>query len=178
MNVLETDRLRLRHLTPDDAAFIVELVNEPAWTHFIGDRGIRTPEEARAYIATGPAAMVARYGFGLGAVELKEGGTPIGICGLIKRETLPDVDLGFALLERCWRQGYAREMAAAVLAYGRTTLKLPRVVALTTPDNERSGRLLEKVGFRFERMVRLDATKPACRLFAFPAPADVGPPKI
>jgi len=90
---------------PADAAFIVELVNEPAWTHFIGDRGIRTTEEARAYIATGPAARVARYGFGLGAVELKEGGTPIGICGLIKRETLPDVDLGFALLERCWRQG-------------------------------------------------------------------------
>ena len=178
MIVLVTDRLRLRHLTPDDAAFVVELVNEPAWTHFIGDRGIRTLDEARAYIATGPAAMVARYGFGLGAVELKDGGIPIGICGLIKRDSLPDVDLGFALLERWWRQGYAREMAKAVLAHGRTTLKLPRVVAITSTDNERSARLLGKLGFRFERMVRLDATKPESRLFAFPADVEVGPPKI
>ena len=122
--------------------------------------------------------MVARYGFGLGAVELKDGGTPIGLGGLIKRETWPDVDRGFALWERWERQGYAREMAAAVWADGRTTLMLPRVVALSTPDNERSGRLLEYLGFRFERMVRLDPTRPDCRLCAFPAPADVGPPRI
>ena len=122
--------------------------------------------------------MVARYGFGLGAVELKDGGTPIGLGGLIKRETWPDGELGFALWERWGRQGCAREMAAAVWADGRTTLKLPRVVARTTPDDERSGRLLEYLGFRFERMVRLDPTRPDCRLCAFPAPADVGPPRI
>ena len=122
--------------------------------------------------------MVARYGFGLGAVELQGGGTPIGLGGLIKRETWPDVGRGFALWERWGRQGCAREMAAAVWADGRTTLKLPRVVARTTPDDERSGRLLEYLGFRVERLVRLDATRPDCRLFAFPAPADVGPPRI
>ena len=122
--------------------------------------------------------MVARYGFGLGAVELKDGGTPISLGGLIKRETRPDVDRGFALWERWGRQGFAREMAAAVWADGRTTLMLPRVVALTTPDNERSGRLLEYLGFLLERLVRLDPTRPDCRLCAFPAPADVGPPRI
>jgi RimJ/RimL family protein N-acetyltransferase len=102
MIVLETARLRLRHLTADDAAFILELLNEPAWHRFIGDRGVRTLDAARDYIATGPLAMQVRCGFSLGAVVLKETGTPIGICGLIRRDTLPDVDLGFALLERWW----------------------------------------------------------------------------
>ena len=163
--VLKTDRLRLRQLNADDAAFILELVNEPAWLQFIGDRGVRTLEDARTYLVTGPVAMYARLGFGLWAVERKDGGAPVGICGLIKRDTMPDVDLGYALLERFRGCGYAREAAAAALAHGRDTLKLARVVALTSPDNERSVRLLDKLGFRFERMIRLVENKPESRLF-------------
>jgi ribosomal-protein-alanine N-acetyltransferase len=165
MIVLETQRLRLRPLQADDAAFILELLNEPAWTQFIGDRGVRTLDDARSYIAAGPVAMYASHGFGLGAVELRESGVPIGICGLIKRDTLPDVDIGFALLARFWGHGYAHEIAAVVLAHGRVTLKLPRILAITAPDNVRSVQLLEKLGFRFSGMVRLDEKKPESRLF-------------
>ncbi len=167
MIVLETARLRLRHLNADDAAFILELLNEPAWHRFIGDRGVRTLEAARDYIATGPAAMQARCGFSLGAVVRKETGTPIGICGLIRRDTLPDVDLGFALLEPWWGSGYAYEIAAAVLLHGRDVLKIPRIVAVTAPDNTRSAQLLEKLGFRFERMIRFDPSKAESRLFVW-----------
>lgn len=163
--MLETERLRLRELTPDDAGFILELVNEPAWWRFIGDRGVRTLDDARAYIANGPAAMYRNHGFGLWAVERKDQAVSLGICGLIKRDGLSDVDLGFALLERFWGHGYAHEAAAAVLAHGRDCLKLPRIVAITSPDNERSGGLLEKLGFRYDRMIRLAADKPESRLF-------------
>ena len=165
MLTLETPRLRLRTLTAEDAAFILELLNEPAWIRFIGDRGVRTLDDAREYILTGPAAMVARLGFGLLAVELKDGGVPTGICGLIKRDTMTEVDLGFALFERHWGRGYAYEAALAVLAHGRDVLKVPRVVALTDPANDRSGRLLEKLGFRFDRMVRFSNRVPESRLF-------------
>lgn len=174
MTVLESQRLRLRPLCADDAAFILELLNEPAWGRFIGDRGVRTLDDARAYIAAGPVSMYASHGFGLGAVEVKESGVPVGICGLIKRDTLPDVDLGFALLERFWGHGYAQEIAAVVLAHGRATLKLPRILAITAPDNVRSMQLLEKLGFRFCGMVRLDVSKPESRLFVLQDQA--GPP--
>jgi RimJ/RimL family protein N-acetyltransferase len=167
MIVLETARLRLRHLTADDAAFILELLNEPAWHRFIGDRGVRTLDAARDYIATGPAAMQERWGFSLGAVVLKETGTAIGICGLIRRDTLPDVDLGFALLARWWGHGYAHEIAAGVLHHGRDVLRIPRFVAVTAPDNTRSALLLEKLGFRFERMIRFDPAKAESRLFVW-----------
>ncbi|MCX6951352.1 MAG: GNAT family N-acetyltransferase [Verrucomicrobia bacterium] len=162
---LETPRLRLRELEPGDAGLVLELVNEPAWKRFIGDRGIRTLDDAQSYIRTGPRAMYERFGFGLWLVEAKDNlATPLGICGLLKREGLDDVDLGFALLERYWGRGYAFEAAAAALAYGRDRLKLPRIVAITSPDNERSGRLLEKLGFRHDRMIRLAADKPESRL--------------
>lgn len=173
MIVLETTRLRLRHLSADDAGFILELLNEPGWHRFIGDRGVRTLDAARTYIATGPAAMQARCGFSLGAVIHKESGTAIGICGLIRRDTLPDVDLGFAFLERWQGQGFAHEIAAAVLHHGSVGLKIPRIIAVTAPDNFRSARLLEKLGFRFERMVRLDPAKDECRLFAWCGDASV-----
>jgi len=165
MTGLETERLRLRPLVADDAAFVLELVNEPAWLQFIGDRGVRTLEDARGYIATGPAAMQARHGFSLAAVELRADGTPVGICGLIRRDTLPDAELGFALLERHWRNGYAREAAAAVLARADASKQFPRLLAITDPRNERSARLLEKLGFRSERMLRMAEDKPESRLF-------------
>ncbi|MCX6046578.1 MAG: GNAT family N-acetyltransferase [Chloroflexi bacterium] len=165
MNVLETDRLILRWLTVEDAEFIFELVNEPAWLQFIGDRGVRTLADARDYILRGPLDMYNRLGFGLYAVVLKESGIPIGMCGLLKRATLQDVDIGFAFLARFRGQGYGYESAAAVLEYGKNVLGLPRIVAITMPDNVNSIQLLEKLGLRFEGMVRLSEHEPALNFF-------------
>ena len=152
MSVLSTPRLTLRELTPEDAAFILKLVNEPAWLLYIGDRGIRNPADAEAYIRKGPLASYAQHGFGLWLVVRQEDGVAMGICGLIKRDTLPDVDIGFAFLSRFHRQGYAYEAATATLAYGRERLGLKRIIAITAPANAASINLLEKLGLRFEKM--------------------------
>ena len=154
MTVLQTSRMTLRRLTPADAPFIRELVNEPSWIRFIGDRGVRTEEDARAYLVKGPIAMYERHGFGLWMCESRESRESreaLGICGLIKRDTLEDVDIGFAFLPRYWGRGYAHESAAAVLDYGREVLELDRIVAITSPDNTSSIRLLEKLGLRLEK---------------------------
>ena len=151
MTVLQTGRMTLRRLTPADAPFIRELVNEPSWIRYIGDRGVRSEEDARAYLLKGPIAMYERYGFGLWMCESRESGEALGICGLIKRDSLEDVDIGFAFLPRYWGQGYAQESAAAVLDYGREVLELDRIVAITSPDNTPSIRLLEKLGLRLEK---------------------------
>jgi RimJ/RimL family protein N-acetyltransferase len=166
LKVLETDRLNLRRLSPDDAEFILELLNDPSFLRFIGDKGVRTLDDARDYILNGPVDMYNRLGFGLYLTELKEGGVPIGICGLIKRDSLEDVDIGFAFLPKFRAKGYAHESAAAVMAYGKTVLGLKRIVAITSPDNYASGRLLEKLGMRFERMIRLSKDAPEVRLFS------------
>jgi RimJ/RimL family protein N-acetyltransferase len=165
MKVLETQRLILRLLSVNDADFILELLNDPGWLRFIGDKGVRTPEDARAYIRQGPMAMYARYGFGLYLTELKEG-VPIGICGLIKRDGLADVDVGFAFLPAFRAKGYAHESAAAVMAYGRQTLGMGRIVAITSPDNHSSIKLLEKLGMRFEHLMRLPGDTEEVSLFA------------
>jgi RimJ/RimL family protein N-acetyltransferase len=165
LKVLETDRLILRWMSADDAPFILELVNEPSWLHFIGDRGVRTIEDARNYIRNGPIEMYARLGFGLYLTERKEDGAPIGICGLLKRDSLEDADIGFALVPRFWGKGYAYESASAVMAYGKQVLGLKRIVAVTSPGNDRSVRLLEKLGLRFERMVRLSGDADEVQLF-------------
>lgn len=164
--ILETDRLILRQLSVADSAFILELVNDPLWLRFIGDRGVHTREEAQDYILKGPVAMYARLGFGLYLVELKRTGLPLGICGLIKRDALEDVDLGFAFLPAYRAQGYAYESAAAVLAHGQSAFGLKRIVAITSPDNDRSARLLEKLGFTFEKVIRLPDDEGAVKLFA------------
>jgi [ribosomal protein S5]-alanine N-acetyltransferase len=140
----------LRHFVPDDASFILELVNEPGWKKYIGDRGINTPDDARKYIEAVPIASYNKNGFGLWAVELKDGGTLVGMCGLIKRDSLDDVDIGFALLSRFEGFGYAREAATATLVYARDQLGLRRVVAITTDDNDRSGHLLKQAGMHCE----------------------------
>lgn len=147
----ETDRLALRKLSTADAAFMLDLLNQPAFLRFIGDRGVRTIADAEKYIEQGPIDSYARLGFGLYLVERKADSVPIGICGLLKRATLKDVDIGFALLPQYWSQGYACEAAAAVMAYGKDVLGLSRIVAIVTPNNERSIRVLEKIGLRFER---------------------------
>jgi RimJ/RimL family protein N-acetyltransferase len=166
LKVLETDRLNLRWLSTDDAEFILELLNDPSFLRFIGDKGVRTLDDARDYILNGPVDMYNRLGFGLYLTELKESGVPIGICGLIKRDSLEDVDIGFAFLPKFRAKGYAHESAAAVMAYGKTVLGLKRIVAITSPDNYASGRLLEKLGMRFERMIRLSKDSPEVRLFS------------
>ena len=165
MKVIETDRLNLRWLDTDDAQFILELLNDPAFLHFIGDKGVRTLNDAQNYILNGPAAMYARLGFGLYLTELKEGEVPIGICGLIKRDTLEDVDIGFAFLSDFRAKGYALEAAAAVMTYGKDVLGLKRIVAITTPDNQASGKLLEKLGMQFEQMICLSEGAEEVRLF-------------
>lgn len=153
MQVVEADRLTLRRLTVDDAAFIQELVNDPAWLKFIGDRGVRTLESARGFILDGPVAMYAHQGFGLYLVELKETCAPVGICGLVKRDWLTDVDLGFAFLPEFRGRGFASEAGLATLEYGRHSLGLDRIAAIVVPENQASIQVLRKLGFSFERMV-------------------------
>ena len=166
MKVLETDRLVLRQLSADDAEFIVDLLNQPSFLKYIGDKGVRTVEEARQFILTGPVANYQRFGFGLYLVELQEIAAPLGICGLLKREGLDDVDIGFAFLPQFWSQGYAFEAASVVMDYGERSLGLDRIVAIASPENERSFKLLEKLGLRFERLIRLSEDQPKIRLFS------------
>lgn len=166
MIVLETERLRLRHLDPEsDAEFIMRLANEPPFLHYIGDKGLRTPADARRYIADGPAKSYETNGYGLYKVELKSDATPVGMCGLVKRDTLPDADVGFAFLEKHWGQGYAYESAAAVMRYAKETLGIKRVLAITTPDNAASGKLLNKIGLRFDRLIKLTPDASEVKLF-------------
>ncbi len=165
MIVLETDRLVLRHLTLNDAPFIVELLNEPSFLRFIGDRGVRNLQTARQYLLKGPIASYEKHGFGLNLLFLKDSGDPIGICGLLKRETLPDVDVGFALLPAHWGKGYASESAAAMLTHGRQAFGLERIVAITSPDNLASVGVLQKIGLKFERLTRLGDDPREVRLF-------------
>ncbi len=164
--VVDTDRLVIRRLTLDDAEFIVGLLNQPSFLRFIGDKGVRTLDDARDYLLKGPLGSYDRFGFGLYLVALKDSAAPIGICGLLKREALDDVDVGFAFLPDFWSQGYAFEAAAAVLAHGRRDLGLGRIVAIVTPDNDRSIALLERLGMRFERLVRLADDATELKLFA------------
>lgn len=164
--VAETERLRLRLLTLDDAAFMLELVNDPSWLRHIGDRGVRTLDDARAYLKTGPIGMVERHGFGLYAIELKSGSGPLGICGLIKRDTLPDVDIGYALLPAYVGQGYAFEAAQAALRLARERFCMRRLIAITTPENHASARLLLKLGMHFERHYRATPESEVLCLYA------------
>lgn len=153
MKVTETERLHLRWLSTEDASFILKLLNDPTWIRFIGDRDVRTLDDARNYLLTGPMDMYAKLGFGLYLVELKGENTPIGICGLIKRDYLEDVDLGFAFLSQYQSKGYGYEAAQATIEYGTKQLGLKRMVAFTSKENLASSKLLEKVGMTFERMV-------------------------
>lgn len=164
--MLETARLTLTRLGDPDAEFIRGLLNEPSFLRFIGDRGVRTTDDARRYIQDGPVASYARYGFGLLRVGLKADDTPIGICGVLRRDTLPEPDLGFSLLPAYWSNGYAHEAAGAVMQHARGTLGLGRILAVTSLDNESSIRLLAKLGFHFERLIRLGDDATDLRLFA------------
>ncbi len=166
MHALETEHLTLRRLTLDDGEFILALLNEPSFIEMIGDRGVRTVEEAQGYIRKGALANYERLGFGMYLAALKADGTPIGICGLLKRDTLPDIDVGFAFRPAFWRRGYAYESCLAVIEQGRREFGLKRLVAITSPENIGSGKVLEKLGLRFEKMIRLTDDGEELRLFS------------
>ena len=164
MSILQTPRLALRELDFGDGEFILELLNEAGFLRHIGDKGVRSVADAHDYILKGPMDSYARNGFGLYAACLSDG-TPIGICGLVRREGLDHPDVGFAFLERYGSKGYAVEAAAAVIAHAEKVLNLEHVVAITSPDNAKSIAVLEKIGFQFSRMIRLAADTPALNLF-------------
>lgn len=164
--VLETERLVLRELTGDDAEFILGLLNQPSFLRFVGDKGVRTVEDARTYIEAGPCASYRRHGYGLNLVTLRETMVPIGICGLVNREWLEDPDLGFSLLPGYWSRGYAYEAAIAVLRQAATVYHLHRILAITNRDNESSIRLLKRLGFSFSKLVRPPDGKEELSLWA------------
>ena len=172
--VLETARLRLRRFSIADAAFVLRLLNEPSFIQHIGDRGVRTLDDAAGYIERGPIASYRRSGFGLYAVDLKDG-TTIGACGVLKRDELDDVDLGYSLLPEFWSQGFAVEAAAAVKHYARDMLGLRRLAAIVAHGNEASARLLDKLGFSFDRVVRLRPDAEELRLFTCTLREDLMP---
>ena len=166
MIVAETARLRIRHFTLEDAAFILRLLNEPTFIQNIVDKGVRTLDAARAYLRDGPIASYERHGFGLNCVELRDARVPIGMCGLIKRDSLEDPDIGYALLPEHCSKGYGHEAASAVMATAGGEFGMRRVVAVTNAENERSIRLLERMGFRYERMIALHDGEPEIKLYA------------
>lgn len=165
MRVLESSRLSLRRLQLADAEFIFGLVNQPSWLRFIGDKNVRNLDDARNYLRTGPLDMYQRFGFGMFMVERKEDGVAVGTCGLLKRDILPEPDIGYAFLPEYWGQGYAFEAASAVLEYGHYSHELTRILAIVSPGNERSIRVLERCGMKFERMFPM-SEKDEVKLFA------------
>lgn len=145
--MIETARLQLRRFTRDDAAFALRLLNQPSFIQNIGDRGVRTLEQAVRYLEDGPLASYAKHGHGLEAVVLKQTGQLMGMCGILKRDAFADRDVGYALLPEFWSQGYAREAVAATLRSAREELKLDAIAAFVSPGNAPSIRLLQKFGF-------------------------------
>jgi RimJ/RimL family protein N-acetyltransferase len=149
MKILETQRLTLRTINADDDLFYYELVNDPTWLEFIGDKGIRTVADARTAILDGPCVMQQRHGHSLYVMERKSDGVPLGLCGLIKRDFLPEVDIGYAIRPAYFGQGYTYEAASAVVAYARDVLRMQRLMGLTDPGNTVSINLLAKLGLTF-----------------------------
>ena len=165
MRVLETARLRLREMADDDAPFVLEVLTDPDFVANVGDRGVHELASARRYILEGPGASYVKYGFGLYIVERLADQAPLGMCGLLRRDSHPDVEIGFAFVRRARGQGYALEAARATLGFAQRTLGITRIVALTKPDNHPSIRILEAIGLAFERMVRFTPDGKECRLF-------------
>ncbi len=153
--LLETPRLHLRRFTPADAEFIVELLNTPGWHRFIGDRGVRTTADALAYLERAVFSSYERFGFGLYHVAQKSDGAPVGMCGLLQRDYLDAVDVGFAFLPAFEGRGYASESAQRVLTHARDDLARREIAGVVQADNAASIRVLEKLGLRPAGPVRL-----------------------
>lgn len=162
---LETPRLRLRRFTLDDASFVLRVLNEPGFLRHVGDKKVHNVEEAKRYLALGPISSCERFGHGILRVERREDGVALGMCGVIRRDTLPEPDLGYAFLAEHAGRGYAREAAAACIADARERLRLPRLLAIITPDNARSIRLVEALGFRFDGVLRLPGDEATLRRY-------------
>ncbi len=165
--ILRTARLVLREFTVDDAAFIVALVNDPDWLRFIGERNVRSEDDARQFIAEQLVAKYRTQGFGLWAMQRSGDGALVGMCGLVSRATLADIDLGYALLPQYRGAGYAREAGAVCLDYAAQVLKLARVVAITRPDNAASIRVLQSLGMVHEQTLVLEGTAHQTLLFGW-----------
>jgi ribosomal-protein-alanine N-acetyltransferase len=161
----ETERLRIRPLHEGDAGFINRLYNSEGFLRYIGDRKLRSEQDAQKFLRDGPLKMYQEAGVGLCMVELKDTGTSLGSCGLIKRDTLDDIDIGYAFLPEFCGQGYASESTRAVFEYARDSLKLKRLVAITQADNTGSIKVLEKLGLRFEKNVEEPEGEPALELY-------------
>ena len=155
MVVLETERLSLREVVRDDAAFMLELLNSPGFLENIGDRGVRDEDQARGYIDDRVLASYRDHGFGMWLALQKADGAPVGLAGLVRREGLDVPDVGYAFIQRVWGQGYAQETAAAVLAHAQGKLGIPKLAAITTPENFASMAVLRKIGFTFQGMIQL-----------------------
>ena len=166
MLVLETQRLNLLWLHDGDAEFILDLLNQPSWLAFIGDRGVHNLEAAKAYIHDGPLEMIRKHGFGLYLVETKSDSLAIGLCGLLKRDTLDDVDIGFAFHPDFWGQGYASEAAIACVEYAKHKLGLDRLVAVTMPANQASIALLKAIGMHYQQDISLGGSEEILQLFS------------
>ena len=164
--LLETARLTLRYITLYDAPFMLEVLNEPSFKRNIGDRQVRTVEQARAYLLERIIPSYEKNGYGLYVVELKDTRTPIGICTLFKRDNLIHPDIGFAFFERYWRLGYAYESASAVMNYAKEILSFTDIYAIVSPGNATSIRLLEKLGLRFDCMVKMPSDDHEIQLFS------------
>lgn len=164
--MIKTERLVLAKFSVDDAPFILALLNTPSWIQFIGDRGVRTLADAQAYILKGPLSSYERHGFGPYLVKLKTNGQPIGLCGLFKRDSLNDPDIGFAFLPDYAGKSYGFESATAVMTYAREVLGIARILGITLPANQYSIRLLEKIGLQFERKIRFSADGEESLLFS------------
>lgn len=164
--ILETSRTSLRELTILDTAFILELLNSTGWLKFIGDRNVRTEEQAENYLLNGPLKSYKENGYGLYLVELRTSHTPIGMCGLLKREYLDSPDIGFAFLPEHTEKGYGFEIVKALINYTKHTLNIPSIMAITLPTNTASIGLLKKAGFKFLRNIH-SPTGEELMLFGF-----------
>lgn len=165
--IVETRRLTIRALTLDDAGFIWELLNDDDFLKYIGDRGVGTVDDAVEYLKNGPLEMYERLGFGLWCVELRTTRTTIGICGLLKRDWLDDVDLGFAFLPDFRGKGYAFEASRAVVAHAIDRLGMQRLSAIVSPANAKSQALLGRLGMQFKSLVRAPNSEVDTRLYTF-----------
>ena len=168
--ILQTERLILHKLTLNDTDFIIELVNSPGWLQYIGYRNIHTKEDAIRYLVDGPLKSYEQNGFGLLLIQLKSTKTPIGMCGLLKRDVLLLPDLGYALLPAYEGKGYITESTSAYLAYVAQELQIEKLMAITSVNNEKSIRVLEKLHFVFERYMNMSGDDHPVRLFKWTAP--------
>ncbi len=154
--IIETNQLFLQEFTVEDSPFMLELLNTPDWTRFIGDRGVRTVEQAEQYLLNGYMKSYQTHGFGFYKVVMKDSHEPIGICGIIKRDYLENVDIGFAFLPQYVGKGYGFEAASATLKYTHKILKIKRLVAIFDSENIVSIGLIKKIGLVFEKMIQSD----------------------